>query len=227
MDGVQALQRQDRRYDLIVFDWDGTLMDSAAAIAQAIMAASRDLDVPVPDEARARHVIGLGLSEALRHAVPDLPEAYYPRMVERYRFHYLAGDHALSLFPGIAEMLHSLVDDGWMVAVATGKSRVGLNRALGHSGLASLFHATRCADESFSKPHPAMLLELMDELGVEAGRTLMVGDTTHDLLMARNADVAALGVSFGAHPRDALKTASPLAILDDPAHYRAWFEENA
>lgn len=214
------------RFDLIVFDWDGTLMDSAAAIVRAMQAACGDLGLPEPPEERARHVIGLGLRDALEHAVPELQAADYPRMVERYRFHYLSADHELTLFPGTQEMVRELADMGRLLGVATGKSRVGLNRALDHSRLGGLFHSTRCADECFSKPHPAMLEEIMDELGVRRGRTLMVGDTTHDLNMARNAGVAGLAVSFGAHPRDALAEAAPQAIVDSSVALRLWLREN-
>lgn len=214
------------RFDLIVFDWDGTLMDSAAAIVRAMQAACGDLGLPEPPEERARHVIGLGLRDALEHAVPELQAADYPRMVERYRFHYLSADHELTLFPGTQEMIRELADMGRLLGVATGKSRVGLNRALDHSRLGGLFHSTRCADECFSKPHPAMLEEIMDELGVRRDRTLMVGDTTHDLNMARNAGVAGLAVSFGAHPRDALAEAAPQAIVDSSVALRLWLREN-
>lgn len=215
------------RYDLIVFDWDGTLLDSAAAIVSAIICAARDLGVPEPTEARARHVIGLGLAEALRHAVPDLREADYPRMVERYRHHYLLRDHELTLFPGTYEMIGELAGAGRMLAVATGKSRRGLDRALEHSRLGSYFHATRCADECFSKPHPAMLEEILDELGVMRERAVMIGDTTHDLQMARNAGVAGVGVAFGAHPRVALEGEQAVAILGTPAELAAWLRERS
>ncbi len=215
------------RYDLIVFDWDGTLMDSAAAIVAAMVAACRDLGLPEPTEERARHVIGLGLADALRHAVPDLEVDHYPRMVERYRFHYLSRDHELTLFPGTLEMIGELAGSGRFLGVATGKSRLGLKRALEHSGLAAYFHATRCADECHSKPHPAMLEELMDELGVSPGRTLMVGDTTHDLQMARNAGVDGLGVAFGAHPRAVLEAESSVGLVTTPAELALWLRENA
>lgn len=210
------------RYQLVVFDWDGTLMDSAAAIVRAITAAACDLGLEAPPEARARHVIGLGLVDALRHAVPELAEADYPKMVERYRFHYLARDHELVLFPGVFEMIGQLADAGVVLAVATGKSRLGLDRALAQSGLGRFFHGTRCADECFSKPHPEMLEQLMDELGVEPCHTLMVGDTTHDLQMARNAGVDALAVSFGAHPRSVLEEAQPHALVETPAGLAEW-----
>ncbi|MCK0511440.1 HAD-IA family hydrolase [Aromatoleum buckelii] len=215
------------RYDLIVFDWDGTLMDSAAAIVAAILAASRDLNLSEPSEERARHVIGLGLSEALRHAVPDLAESNYPLMVERYRFHSLSRDHELTLFPGAAAMIAQLAAMGRSLAVATGKSRLGLGRALKQTGLGPYFHTTRCADECFSKPHPAMLEEIMDELGIAKHRTLMVGDTTYDLQMARNAGVESLAVAFGAHPRAALEAEAPVDVLATPADLAAWLRDNA
>lgn len=215
------------RYDLIVFDWDGTLMDSAAAIVAAMCAACRDLALPPPTDARARHVIGLGLQEALTYAVPELLAHDYPKMVDRYRFHYLSGDSELALFPGVYEMVESLAGSGRMLGVATGKSRKGLDRALQHTRLEAFFGATRCADECFSKPHPEMLEQLMDELGVSPARTLMVGDTTHDLDMARNAGVDALAVAFGAHPRGALVHAEPLAIIEAPAAFAQWFRENS
>jgi phosphoglycolate phosphatase len=211
-----------RQFDLVVFDWDGTLMDSAGAIVRAIMAACIDLGVAPPTEERARHVIGLGLSDALRHAVPDLAVEAYPRMADRYRYHYLSSDHELELFGGAREMMEWLAAQEVLLAVATGKSRKGLDRALGHSGLGALFHATRCADECFSKPHPAMLEELMAELGVLPARTVMIGDTTHDLQMARNAGVAGVAVSFGAHPRAVLEAEEPLACVETPSELHAW-----
>lgn len=210
------------RFDLVVFDWDGTLMDSTGAIAGAIRAASRDLGLPVPSEERARHVIGLGLQEALAYAVPELESEAYPKLLEAYRRRYLAGDHELLLFPGAFEMVEGLAGAGRLLGVATGKSRQGLDRALAASGLGGFFHSTRCVDECFSKPHPQMLEELMDELGVGPERTLMVGDTTHDLLMARNAGVQSLAVSFGAHPAAALHELQPLAVLDSPAELAQW-----
>lgn len=211
-----------RRFDLVVFDWDGTLMDSAGAIVRAIMAACVDLGVAPPPEERARHVIGLGLHDALRLAVPDLAVDDYPRMADRYRHHYLASDHELELFGGAREMMEWLAVQGVFLGVATGKSRRGLERALGYTGLGAVFHATRCADECFSKPHPAMLEELMEELGVGPERTVMIGDTTHDLQMARNARVAGVAVSFGAHPREVLEAEGPLACVATPAALHAW-----
>jgi len=216
-----------KRYELIVFDWDGTLMDSTAAIVSAMQSASRDLDLPEPPEDRARQVIGLGLAEALGRAVPELPPARYPEMVDRYRHHYLSGDQQLRLFAGVAELIGELAAAGYLLAVATGKSRHGLNRALVHSGLERFFHASRCADECCSKPHPQMLEELMDELAVAREHTLMIGDTSHDLLMARNAGVGALGVTYGAHPGEHLAEHEPLACLNSVGELATWLKTHA
>jgi phosphoglycolate phosphatase len=213
-------------FDLIVFDWDGTLMDSTAAIARAIQSACRDLGLSAPDDLRARHVIGLGLFEALQYAVPDLPAHDYLKIAERYRHHYFATVGELTLFPGVADLLAWLRREGRLLAVATGKSRIGLDRALEQSGLGPLFHATRCADECFSKPHPAMLEELMAELDATPERTLMIGDTTHDLRMAKNAGTAGVGVGFGAHPLAVLRAEAPLACVETPEKLAAWLEAN-
>lgn len=215
------------KYELLVFDWDGTLLDSAAAIVRSIQAACRDLDLAVPDDRQARHVIGLGLADAMRHAVPDLPAEKFPAMIDRYRFHYLAQDHELTLFAGVPEMLARLQSAGHLLTVATGKSRLGLERALDHSGLRQYFVASRCADECHSKPHPQMLEELMAELGIAPEATVMIGDTSHDLLMASNAGVAALAVTYGAHPHDHLLEHGPLACLHDVAELDRWLLVNA
>jgi phosphoglycolate phosphatase len=212
-----------KRYDLIVFDWDGTVMDSTAVIANSIQAACRDLDLSVPSDEAARHVIGMGLGEALRHAVPDAPEPMYEPLVARYKHHFLAHDASIPLFDGARETIAELRDAGYWLAVATGKSRLGLDRALQSSDMTEYFHATRTADQTFSKPHPAMLQEIMAELGLLPGRVLMVGDTTHDLQMAINAGVDALGVTHGAHPVEQLRALQPLALLDDFAGLREWF----
>lgn len=216
-----------KNYTLIVFDWDGTLMDSTAAIVRAMRAASRDLGFPEPSDRQARQVIGLGLAEALSIAVPQLPAERRHDMVERYRHHYLAQDHEIDLFDGVAELLQSLAQAGFLLAVATGKSRHGLDRALDQTGIRAFFQSSRCADECFSKPHPQMLEELMDELGVERERTLMIGDTSHDLLMARNAGVDALGVTYGAHHGAHLAEHEPLACLDSVDELADWLRQNA
>ncbi len=216
-----------KRYELIVFDWDGTLMDSAAMIVDSVQAAARDLGLDPPSDQRARHIIGLGLGDALRHALPDLPEDHYPELVERYRHHYLSRDHLLTLFAGAAALVHELAESGFRLGVATGKSRKGLDRALGHTGLGAFFHGTRCADECRSKPHPQMLEELMDELAVSPAQALMIGDTTHDLLMAHNAGVDAVAVCYGAHPRDALEGAAPVYCAASVRELKDWLTHNA
>jgi phosphoglycolate phosphatase len=216
-----------KRYDLIVFDWDGTVMDSTAVIAGSIQAACRDLGLQVPDDETARHVIGLGLDQALRYAVPDLTEEMRPELVERYRHHFLAQDQAIPLFDGARETIVALHQAGYRLGVATGKSSNGLDRALDSSGLKEYFHATRTADRTLSKPNPAMLLELMDELGASARRTLMIGDTTHDLQMAQNANVDAVAIGHGAHPPEQLMELNPLALVGDFAELRSWFRVNA
>lgn len=216
-----------RQFRLLVFDWDGTLADSTAIISGAIQQACRDLDLPAPAEAQARFVIGLGLTDALRHVAPGLPVADYPRLSERYRHHYLARDPEIPLFAGAREMLDELDARGFLLAIATGKSRVGLTRALQQHGLAHRFVASRCADEGLPKPHPDMLLTLMAHCGVTPPETLMIGDTTHDLELARNAGARALAVTYGAHSPDGLSSLSPLATLASIAELAAWLRANA
>lgn len=220
-------RRRDHRFDLIVFDWDGTLMDSTATIASSIQRACADLGLSVPSKERASHVIGLGLADALAYAVPDMPANLKPQMIERYRYHYLSRDADLVLFPEVREILTALKDRGHFLAVATGKSRVGLDRALDACGLRPLFDATRCADECRSKPDPQMLWELGDALGVPTDRMLMIGDTTHDLQMAANAGAHALAVSYGAHLYEALDGQGALAVLDSTAGLQRWLAEHA
>ncbi len=216
-----------KQFDLIVFDWDGTLMDSTSTIVKCIQAAARDLGLPVPHDDDASHVIGLGLHEAMQAAMPGIAPAMVPRMVERYRYHYLSKDHELTLFDGVHDMLQELSQEGYFLAVATGKSRVGLNRAMNAVGVLSLFDATRCADETFSKPHPAMLQELTRELGQDLRRTVMIGDTTHDLQMANNAGAAGIAVQYGAHPIDQLDACAPVFSAPTVAHLHQWLSENA
>jgi phosphoglycolate phosphatase len=216
-----------RRFRFVVFDWDGTLADSTALIAAAIQAACRDVGEPVPDAMTARYVIGLGLADALRHAAPGLPVERHRDLSARYRHHYLGGDADIPLFDGAREMLDELDALGCLLGVATGKSRVGLDRALGQYGLAHRFVATRCGDEGFPKPNPDMLLHLMDRVGVDPRETLMIGDTTHDLELARNAGVASVGVAYGAHPAEHLSEAGPLTLVHSVAELRRWLRSNA
>lgn len=216
-----------KRFDLIVFDWDGTLMDSTSTIALCIQAAARDLGLPVPDTRSASYVIGLGLQDAMRAVLPGLESRYYPLIIERYKHHYLAKDAGLCLFEGVRDMLEDLSRRGYFLAVATGKSRVGLNRALDVVGLLSMFDATRCADETFSKPHPAMLNEIARELGQDIGRIVMIGDTTHDLQMARNAGAAGIAVHYGAHDKPELEALDPVFSASSVSELHGWLVEHA
>ena len=216
-----------RRFDLIVFDWDGTLFDSTALIAQCIQAASVDLGLPMPSTSQAAYVIGLGLYDALQHAVPGLAVERYPELGRRYRHHYLARQHELVLFPGTLEMLHALKRRNHWLGVATGKTRRGLDDVLHSVQLQGLFDGTRTADETASKPNPMMLQQLMRELGTPPERTLMIGDTTHDLQLATNAGVASIGVSFGAHEPQAFESFGPLLVAHSTAELHDWLAENA
>jgi len=218
---------RQRRFDLIVFDWDGTLFDSTALITRCIQAAAADLDLPGPSDEAASHVIGLGLTEALQHAVPSLPAARYPELGQRYRHHYFNRQHELVLFNGTLEMLQALKARNHWLAVATGKSRRGLDEALQTVQLHGLFDATRTADETAGKPHPRMLLELMAAIGTTPARTLMVGDTTHDLQLAANAGVACVAVSYGAHPSEDFHRFSPRFVAHSTRELHEWLHEHA
>ncbi len=216
-----------RRFDLIAFDWDGTLFDSTGLIVRCIQAACRDIGTPVPDDMQAAYVIGLGLMDALKHAVPDLPAERYPELGRRYRHHYMAWQHEIVLFEGTREMLHALKTRSHWLAVATGKTRLGLDQALASAQLESFFDGTRTADQTASKPDPLMLRELMAELGAEPSRTLMVGDTTHDLQLAANAGVASVGVSYGAHAPDNFRRFAPLFVAHSTAELSGWLQQHA
>lgn len=216
------------RFQLIVFDWDGTLMDSEARIVACIRAAFVDIGEPPPPPEVARDVIGLGLDEAMTVLWPDGGTQERGALVERYRSHFLGiNETASNLFPGIPAMLEALGDRGLRLAVATGKSRRGLELALASTGLKGCFQATRCADEARSKPHPEMLLWLMRELGVEPGATLMVGDTEYDMQMAGNAGVAAVAVCYGVHAPERLRRQAPLACLEDLRELPQWLDAHA
>ena len=216
-----------KKFDLLVFDWDGTLMDSADAIVEAIQSACQDLRLPVPEADKARYIIGMGLADALAHILPELGPAEHPRLAERYRHHFLLRDAQTRLFPGAAETIKELHEAGFLLGIATGKSRRGLARGLEATGLATYFHATRCADEGECKPHPGILTALMDKLRVTHARTLMIGDTSHDMAMAQSAQVARVGVGYGAHVREALLPYEPLACVDSMAELRAWLLSHA
>ena len=215
-----------RQFDLIVFDWDGTLFDSTALITRCIQAACADLGVPTPSDRDASYVIGMGLREALEHAAPSLPPERYRELGLRYRHHYMARQHELLLFEGALALLQALKGRNHLLAVATGKSRLGLDEALATVRLRGLFDATRTADETASKPHPKMLLELMDQLGTEPARTLMIGDTTHDLQLAANAGAASVAVSYGAHEPDLLHGLAPRHVAHSVAELADWLAEH-
>ncbi|MBA3253491.1 MAG: HAD-IA family hydrolase [Pseudomonadota bacterium] len=216
-----------RHFDLIVFDWDGTIVDSTAMIAGCIRSAASDLGLAVPTMEQASHVIGLGLLDALAHAVPGLATERAEEFSARYRHHYLACEPQIVLFDGMQAMLEELGASGVTLAVATGKTRRGLAGAFESSGLGRLFAASRCADESQSKPHPAMLLHLAEQLAVQPGRMLMIGDTTHDLQMAAAAGVASVGVTYGAHLHSLLAAQGALALVESVAELRTWLAANS
>jgi phosphoglycolate phosphatase len=216
-----------RRFDLIAFDWDGTLFDSTQIIVRCIQQAVADVGGQVPSERDAAYVIGMGLMDALAHAAPDVPRERYAELAGHYRRHYLAHQNDLSLFEGVLPMLAALRQRHHWLAVATGKSRRGLDEALRSVQLAGVFDGSRTADETAGKPDPRMLLELMREFGTEPGRTLMIGDTTHDLQMALNAGCASVGVGYGAHPHDDFEPLAPQAVVHSVAELHAWLLEHA
>jgi phosphoglycolate phosphatase len=210
-------------YRLLVFDWDGTLMDSVGTIVACTQATIAELGLPLPAEEVIRGTIGLGLRETVERLQPGCDETLFQSVVAGYRAHWHGTYRERPLlFPEVHELLAALAGDGYLLAVATGKSRRGLEHALAQSGLAARFHATRTADEAPSKPHPQMLWDLLDELGARPGEALMVGDTTHDLEMARSAGVAAVGVASGTQPREELERMSPLACFARVGELAAW-----
>ena len=216
-----------QQFNLIVFDWDGTLMDSTSAIVKSLQDSAADLGLPTPDKKKAAHVIGLGLREALETVLPDVSPEYYPKLIECYRTHFLKNSVSLSLFDGVREMLDDLKNQDYFLAVATGKSRAGLNRAIDEVGLQGYFDASRTADETHSKPHPAMLLELTEQLGEPMKRTVMIGDTTHDLLMANNAGASGIAVQYGAHSPNELQLMHPIYSADTVEELHRWLNEHA
>lgn len=215
-----------KNFDLIVFDWDGTLVDSTAHIAKSIQNAYADNDLPVPNEAAAKHVIGLGLVDTFNYLSPDLTKEQHLGIVDRYRHHFLDADKTIHSFKHVTEGLQNLVDRNYLLAVATGKSREGLDRALTKVDFGYMFSITRCGDEGFPKPNPDMLNFIMDNLGVFPDRTLMIGDTTHDLLLAHNAKTKSIGVTYGAHEKNKLAALNPLACVDSFEELMAWLLEN-
>ena len=214
------------KYPLLVFDWDGTIIDSSATIAECIQDASREMSLAVPSQVQASHVIGLGLRDALTAAVPDLQAERYPEFVALYRKHFLARKDSMRLFEGMRELLEQL-SRTHLLAIATGKSRRGLDSDLAHHNLGARFAASRCADETNPKPHPAMLQELMGQLDFSQEQVLMIGDTSHDLEMAKAAGVDALAVTYGAHAEGDLRACDPRGCVSTVVELRSWLLANS
>ncbi|CAN7306400.1 HAD family hydrolase [Acidovorax sp. Leaf78] len=224
---MPASSFRPRRYDLIAFDWDGTLFDSTAIIVRCIQEAVRDVGGTVPSDKDAAYVIGMGLMQALAHAAPDVPPERYTDLANRYRFHYVQHQDDLSLFEGVLPLLNDLRERGHLLAVATGKSRRGLDEVLHTVQLRGMFDGSRTADQTAGKPHPLMLQELMAEFDVAPGRLLMIGDTTHDLQMAVNAGCASVGVSYGAHEPEVFDALKPLHVAHSVRELHDWLLDNA
>ncbi len=209
-------------YQLIVFDWDGTLMDSTADIVSCMKQAITHLNLPELRDAQIRHIIGLGLNEAAQTLYPDLDSHTVMQLANEYRRIWLTMSHQATLFEHAFELVRELNQRDLFLGIATGKSRSGLDKVLQATQLAPYFHASRCADECHSKPHPQMLEELIDFMGVTPQETLMIGDTAFDLQMAHNAGADSLAVTHGAHPPDALAACQPRAIVNNLAQVRQW-----
>ena len=220
-------ETRPRQFDLIAFDWDGTLFDSTAIITRCIQRAVVDVGGQEPTREAASYVIGMALMPALAHAAPDVPKEQYPALGERYRYHYMQHQNDISLFEGVLDLLHDLKARHHWLTIATGKSRRGLNEALQAVELRNMFDGSRTADETAGKPNPRMLHELMREFGAEPERTLMIGDTTHDLQMALNAGCASVGVSYGAHEPEAFHALNPRHVAHSVRDLHDWLLQHA
>ena len=208
---------------LVIFDWDGTLMDSAAKIVNCFNHAARDVGLDLPREDAVRNIIGLGLRDAFEALFPDTAAPTRTALIQRYRDYFLElDDTPMLLFPGVETGLYELKARGHMLAVATGKARLGLSRGLAETGLADVFTVTRCADEARSKPHPQMMQDILAHTRVSPDDALMVGDTVYDIQMARGARVKSLAVSYGVHPRARLLEESPVTCLDSFEDVTRW-----
>jgi phosphoglycolate phosphatase len=214
-------------YDLVIFDWDGTLMDSTGLIAECIRQSCRDMGLAVPPESEAKWVIGLGIVQSVEHVAPGLDGERQLEFAHSYRRHFVAREQEVSLYAGIPDLLAELRGRGRRLAVATGKARRGLDRALARSGLARFFEVTRCADEGLPKPHPDMVLHLLEETGVDPARALMVGDTTHDLELAASAGVDAVAVCYGAHDEAQLRSRNARHYAASVEDLRRWLAHHA
>lgn len=220
-----------KQYPLLVFDWDGTLVDSIERIVTSLQFASKmAIDVEV-NESQAKNVIGLGLMEAIAKLHPELDASRHAdalnNVADRYRQHYLY-DNAVPapLFTGVNTLLKELRDTGYTLAISTGKSRVGLDQAINEHNVADYFATTRCAGENKSKPHPEMLHEILAELNFSAAETLMIGDSEHDLKMANNANMKSIGVTHGVHNAQTLEKHSPLICLDNITELSGYLNHN-
>lgn len=208
---------------LIVFDWDGTLMDSAAHIISCLQTALADLELPPKTDLEIKNIIGLGLREALAALCPEANDTELTTLTTRYREYFFHQEkEPTELFTGARELIKELQSQDYFLAVATGKGRRGLDKELSETGLGELFPVTRCADESHSKPHPQMLLEIIDWYGVEASDTIMIGDTDYDLQMANNANTHAVGVTYGVHEKQRLLDCNPLACVNNIDDLKQW-----
>jgi len=214
-------------FELVIFDWDGTVVDSADRIVAAWLAAVRDCGMFVPEPEAVRELIGLGLDDTFHRLLPGTSRDQRARVMACYREHWaLRGSHPSPMFPGTEQALKVLADTDMLLAVATGKSRSGLDREMHAHGLHPLFDASRCSDDAPPKPHPGMLLDLLDELGVEPEAAVMVGDTEYDMAMAAAAGVAAVGVRSGVHNETRLRPFSPRAVLDHVAQLPTWLVQS-
>ena len=213
-------------YQLIIFDWDCTLCDSEQRIVTAMQLAIDETGLGEKKYDEIKNIIGLGLQEALDELFPEIDGKTGEKLVEKYRYHYLVSmKDETHLFPGVYETLNLLHGQGYLLAVATGKSRKGLNKSLQQSGLHDLFHASRCADECPSKPHPKMLLDIMENLDMKPENAVMVGDSEYDLLMAKNARMASIAVTYGVHGKERLLQYDPLVCLDRLSELGDWMSQ--
>jgi len=209
-------------YKLVIFDWDGTIVDSTPTITQAILSACHDIGISVPAPEEASYVIGLGLQDALSRVAPNITVAQQAQLTERFRFHYLARDQMLQPFAGMTEILSELKTKGLPLAVATGKSRAGLERAWDATETRHYFETSRCADETDPKPAPTMVLEICEELAISPSQALVIGDTTHDIFMAKAAGAEAMAVGYGAHRKEDLLNADPLGCMHSVNELHNW-----
>lgn len=216
------------KYRLIVFDWDGTIADSEARIVSSVASALAETGLPTRTSDEIRNIIGLGMRESMEALFPEISPTRYQGFIDAYRKQFQSRARTpVTLFPEVKGVLESLASRGYLLAVATGKSRRGLDRELRESGLHSLIHVSRCADEAPSKPHPQMLVDVLELASVAPGMALMVGDTTYDMQMARDAGVDRVAVSYGAHERSRLIEFDPLTVVESLNDLEEWLSQPA